>query len=249
MRAQRWLVPVALALTLLLVSYVGWRGRHAVRRGLDRVAQAAVRRLQAVDRTPTAVPLIASTPTPEPTVTATRRFWLHLPLVGGKNPTATPEPTRTATPRREDTPTPEPSATPTPVLPWPDPLDRVPASKLGIHVQWNNSPEIMEYMRRFKPPVVKAIGDYGFCAELKQVSPETVIVARVEGSISYDGDPAQTARDYVAQNLSTYLQNPAVDYWEGPNEPDVRERMAWYGQFEMGLSGCAPWRPMGCALP
>ncbi len=37
----------------------------------------------------------------------------------------------------------------------------------------------------------------------------------------------------MAQNLATYQANPAVDYWEGYNEPGVgSDTMAWYAAFE-----------------
>lgn len=136
-------------------------------------------------------------------------------------PTATPAPTRT----------PAPTATPTP--PWPEPLERPGRSKLGLHVEWNNSPDIMEFIRRAKPAVVKAAGDLGFLAEVKEVSPFTVTVARLgQGPQRLEGDPIQAARAFVARNLKEYQLNPAVDYWEGWNEPDVLGRLDWYAAFE-----------------
>lgn len=174
----------------------------------------------------------AVTPSPSAAVTptATWRSFL-LPLVRREG-TETPAPTPSATPSKTPKATKPPKPTPTPTLPWPEPLARPPASKLGLHVQWNNSPEIMEYIRRMKPRVVKSVGDFGFLAELKESSPETVTLARVAQPFSLEGDPTQAARQYVQKNLETYLANPAVDYWEGPNEPDVRGRMAWYAEFE-----------------
>lgn len=119
-------------------------------------------------------------------------------------------------------------------MPWPAPLEKPGRSKLGLHVQRNNSPEIMEFVRRMKPAVVKAIDDIGFMAEIKEVSPSTVTVARLsQVSQSMEGDPIEAARGYVAKNLEQYLLNPAVDYWEGPNEPAVRGRMAWQAAFEV----------------
>ena len=149
---------------------------------------------------------------------------IRFPLVFRQRPTATFTPTPTKTRR--------PTATPTPTLPWPEPLERPGSSKLGLHVQWNNSPEIMEFIRRMKPVVVKAVGDYGFLDEVKKVSPSTVIVARTVDQYPLEGDPVASARAFVAMNLETYRQHPAVDYWEGPNEPAVHGRMAWYAIFE-----------------
>lgn len=137
-------------------------------------------------------------------------------------------PTGTATP----SPTRRPAPTATPTLLWPDPLDEPGPSKLGLHVQWNNSPEIMEFVRRMKPAVIKAVGDFGFLSEVKEVSPSTVTVARLVVSQQPEGDPVEAARAFVAANLEEYRLNPAVDYWEALNEPQVRDRMAWYGAFE-----------------
>lgn len=178
---------------------------------------------------PTSPGPATATATPAPEPAPTRR--LLLPLIRQPVPTATPEPTPSPTPKpTQKTKTPKP--TPTPTLPWPAPLERPPQSKLGIHVQWNNSPEIMEYMRRMKPRVVKSVGDFGFFAELKEVSPSTIILARAQEPFALEGDPAQAARQYVQKHLETYLANPSVDYWEGPNEPDVKGRMEWYAAFE-----------------
>ncbi|RME44357.1 MAG: hypothetical protein D6791_13365 [Chloroflexi bacterium] len=136
-------------------------------------------------------------------------------------------------PWQTPTPTPRPAPTPTPTPPWPEPLEKPGRSKLGIHVEWNNSPDIMEFIRRTKPAVVKAAGDLGFLAEVKQVSPSTVTVARLgQGPQKFEGDPVMAARAFVAQNLEQYQRNPAVDYWEGWNEPDVLGRLDWYAAFE-----------------
>jgi len=91
----------------------------------------------------------------------------------------------------------------------------------------------MEFVRRGQPAVMKAVGDLGWLTEVKQASPQTVTIGRVM-SASQDmvGDPIQEARDFVAAQLSTYLLNPGVDYWEGWNEPDPDERMGWYAAFE-----------------
>ena len=200
---------------------------------------------------------------PEPTDTLTPTppvGVVALPLVKGQWPTATPttKPTKTKTRR--------PAATATPVLPWPDALEKPSRSKLGIHVQWNNSPEIMEFVRRMKPAVVKGIGDLGFMNELKKESPSTVTVARLAGSLQMEGDPAQAARRYVAEHLEDYQHNPAVDYWEGVNEPDVGDTMAWFAAFEAervrvmaehglrtavgGFSAGVPeWEEFGAFLP
>ncbi len=150
---------------------------------------------------------------------------VFLPVIGNAGSTPTPTATRA--------PTSTPAPTPTPTPPWPKPLENPGRSKLGLHVEWNNSPDIMEFIRRTKPAVVKAAGDLGFLAEVKQVSPSTVTVARLsQGPQKPEGDPVQAARAFVARNLEQYQLNPGVDYWEGWNEPGVRGRMDWYAAFE-----------------
>ncbi|MFQ5341013.1 MAG: hypothetical protein ACE5F6_05650 [Anaerolineae bacterium] len=187
--------------------------------------------------TPRPISSPARTPVPTPPAgTAWRRahraVHFYLPFITFRPPVriyvpiitnAQPSPTPTATPR--------PTATPTP--PWPAPLEKPGRSKLGLHVEWNNSPDIMEFVRRTKPAVIKAAGDLGFLAEVKEVSPTTVTVARLgQGPQRLEGDPAQAARAFVVRNLEQYQLNPAVDYWEGWNEPDVLGRLDWYAAFE-----------------
>jgi hypothetical protein len=167
--------------------------------------------------------------TPRATSTRNRTPWfLFLPTIGEAR--RSPTPTLTTTVSATNTPLPAP--TPTPMIPWPEALESPGNSKLGLHVQWNNSPEIMEFIRRMKPAVIKAIDDLGFVAEAKEASPQTVFVARITHDQPTDGDPEAMARAFVAENLPTYLAHPAVDYWEGYNEPDVQGRMDWYARFE-----------------
>jgi len=161
-----------------------------------------------------------------PTLTWLAQAQANLPLVSSVRSTLMPSTTFTLTP--------VPTLTPTPTLPWPEPLEKPGRSKLGLHVQWNNSPEIMEFIRRMKPAVVKSTGDLGFLAEVKAASPSTVTIARLlNSSLSMEGDPVEAARTFVAQNLPEYQRHPAVDYWEGLNEPGIQGRMEWYTSFEV----------------
>jgi hypothetical protein len=134
-------------------------------------------------------------------------------------------------------------------------------------VQWNNSPDIMEYIRRYRPPVVKAVDDLGFLAEVKEASPTTITIGRFSRNAqNTDGDPVQLARAFVATHLEEYRLHPTVDYWEGLNEPGVRGRMDWYATFEVervrlmaaqGLrcavgafsAGVPEWEEIGAFLP
>ncbi|MHB0858642.1 MAG: hypothetical protein ACYC5M_13885 [Anaerolineae bacterium] len=179
-----------------------------------------------VETVPTAT-AAASDATASPEASAGRESWhLYLPHIGsGREP---------VTPTAQPAPTKAPTPTPTPTLPWPQALEQPSRSKLGLHIQWNNSPEIMEFVRRMKPAVVKSVGDLGFMDEIKEVSPSTVTIARPDDvSIPLEGDPVEAARAFVAGNLSLYLRHPAVDYWEGLNEPGVNGRMDWFTAFEV----------------
>jgi hypothetical protein len=179
--------------------------------------------------TPSASPAAPATPTPSPrppaSGEATYEIWL--PSVHNEIPSPTPTPTLTPTP----TETPLPTPTPTP--PWPEPLAAPGPSKLGLHVIQNNSPWIMEFIRRVRPAVVKAVGDVGWLSEVKEVSPETVTIGRLMATHQdMNGDPAVAAQSFVAEQLSRYQLNRGVDYWEGWNEPDPNENMPWYAAFE-----------------
>ena len=143
----------------------------------------------------------------------------------------TPNATATNSQTPNPTNTPLPTATPTPA--WPESLASPGRSKLGLHVQTNNSPNIMEFIRRVKPRVVKGVDDLGFLEEVKKVSPQTITIGRFSDvPQNMDGDPKQAALDLVNRYLGRYRQFPGVDYWEGLNEPGVNGRMAWFAVFE-----------------
>jgi len=175
---------------------------------------------------PSAAPLATRTVLPTPGASRTP-YSLFLPGISG-HASALPTETPTVAP----TQTPVPPPTPTPTIPWPEPLVSPGRSKLGLHVQWNNSPEIMEFIRRMKPAVIKAIDDLGFVEEAKAASPQTIIVGRITHDQPMEGDPEAMARAFVAENLPIYTAHPAVDYWEGYNEPAIHGRMDWYARFE-----------------
>ncbi len=210
---------------------------------------------QALTDDPVATPLptypsSSETPLPAypPDVTATRvppvpsgaGTPLYLPfIIEGIPPQEVSAPTLTPTIQATPKPTkPKATRTPkptrTPEVPWPEPLQGPSRSKLGVHIQWNNSPDIMEFIRRMKPAVVKGMGDLGYMEEVKIASPSTVTVARFSQNVPMEGDPVQAARAFVAQNLAEYKRHPGVDYWEGINEPGVQGegRMAWFAAFE-----------------
>ena len=92
----------------------------------------------------------------------------------------------------------------------------------------------MDFIRDTHPAIVKGVDDLGFLAEVKEISPNTVTVGRLSAEgIGYNDNPEEAARDFVAAQLEQYQLNPAVDYWEGFNEPDPGlDRMDWYARFE-----------------
>jgi hypothetical protein len=152
------------------------------------------------------------------------------PMPTGIVPTSTPvPPSRTPTPDSTETATPYVSFIP--VLP---PSNRLGPSKMGLHVVRNNDPAIMAFVRQAQPAVMKAVDDLGFLAEVKAASPRTTTIGRINDEYqSYSGNPEEAARRYVAQNLEKFRLNPAVDYWEGWNEPDPNiANMTWYSRFE-----------------
>ncbi len=183
------------------------------------------------------------TAVPSPTSSPDQSF---LPAVQSGAPTSTAPiptntryiPTNTATPTATATATATPpnTATPTPyVLPIPTRADVIGSggSKLGVHVI-RMSPGGMDFIREAKPVIVKAVDDFGFLAEVKQISPSIVTIGRMSANgIAWDESPEQSARDFVETQLEQYELNPYVDYWEGWNEPDPGlERMDWYARFE-----------------
>jgi hypothetical protein len=156
------------------------------------------------------------------------------PISATMTPSTTPLlPTRT--PPATDTPTPTATSTRyASVLPDLPPTDELGPSKLGLHVVQNNDPAIMEFVRRAQPAVMKAVDDLGFLAEVKEVSPRTITIGRhsIDGQ-AFIGNPEEEARRFVEEYLEIYQLNPAVDYWEGWNEPDPNlDNMLWYSRFE-----------------
>lgn len=181
-------------------------------------------------------PSVPPTWTPGPTPESRENeAWVPLVMVA-PSPTAT-VPTSTPPP---PTPTPTLPVTATPTryvsqIPYDlPPSDELGPSKMGLHVIQNNDPAIMAFVRQARPAVMKSVGDFGFLAEVKEVSPRTITIGRFPASNQdISGNPEEAARHFVAEQLSIYQQNPYVDYWEGWNEPDPNlDGMPWYARFE-----------------
>lgn len=150
--------------------------------------------------------------------------------------TYTPRPTQTPTPTMTIEITAVSTTSPSQIINQPSlpPSGELGLSKLGIHVVRNNHANIMEFVRKAQPAVMKGVDDLGFLEEVKQISPRTIIIGRLSPPAqTYTGEPEKAARDFVDFQLDRYLLNPYVDYWEGWNEPDPNlEHMDWYARFE-----------------
>jgi len=110
-------------------------------------------------------------------------------------------------------------------------------TKLGAHVI-RSAADLGDYIGA-KPAVVKFVGDWGMSAQV----PVRVLVVGRKHQSDYDAQhqytaglsPATAAERFYSDQISTYLANPLVEYWEGHNEPvwNTHAEMAWYAQFEI----------------
>ncbi len=183
--------------------------------------------------TPTVSPLAASplnTPGARPLSTAA--YQNYLPYVardaihpGGvamlpPEPTLSPTPSKTPTPEATDTPQP-PTPTPTPEA---TPFPPGPPSKIGLFVG-HNDPQFFELLATKAVTVVKTLElDRNFLAQIKQTSPNTKIVARIDlpqvelGAL----DPIVAAQQFVEKAIvfaEDPERRPYIDAWEAYNEP------------------------------
>ena len=137
-----------------------------------------------------------------------------------------PEPTLSPTPSK--TPTPEATATPRPPTPTPTPpatpFPPGPPSKLGLFVG-HNDPQFFDVLASKAVSVVKTLElDSNFLAQIKQVSPNTKIVARIDlPQVSLGSfDPLSAAQSFFDQVIA-YADDPGrrpyIDGWEAYNEP------------------------------
>lgn len=110
-------------------------------------------------------------------------------------------------------------------------------SKLGIH--GINQNQIVSFCGQAAQagapfPVVKAVDDLGWLAQVKQVSPTTITIGRLTGpnegcqGVGLPGaDLAQMAQNLIQPILQRLTQEPrladVVDYWEVANEPDPND--------------------------
>jgi hypothetical protein len=108
------------------------------------------------------------------------------------------------------------------------------ASKLTLHTGFTG-PLSMQFIERAKPRIVKILDNFGPAAQVKALSPATLIIGRIyEPSQPQDGDPGARAQEWWSRNRNRIVAHPAVDYWEGYNEPGVAsvDSVRWYAEHE-----------------
>lgn len=157
---------------------------------------------------------VRRTPTPSPVPTrSTDPVFIRPPLNPSATPTGTPGPTATGEP---------PTATPTPRA---TPFPPGPPTRLGVFVT-RNVPEIFALAATRNLAVIKTLEhDVSFVSELKQLSPDTLIVGRPPFPDQLDLeslDPLPEARRFVDQLLplaSDPRRMAAYAGWEAANEP------------------------------
>ncbi len=169
-------------------------------------------------------------------------YGAYLPYVtnpGGVGAALVPEPTLTPTPPKATptpTETPRPTATPTPVA---TPFPPGPPSKLGLFVA-RNHPQIFELLETQAVTVVKTLElDGNFVAQIKQTSPNTLIIGRIDlPQISLNNlDPIVAAQEFVNTLMPIAgddMRRQYIDGWEAYNEPVAAnaDEMLRLGEFE-----------------
>lgn len=160
-------------------------------------------------------------------------------------PTFTPSPS----PRPSPTPSPQPTPpaptattppTPAPPTPTATPFPPGPPSKLGVFIA-RYEPSLFALLRTGNVAVVKTLEyDPNFVAEIKAISPQTLVIARYTPLPTPDltsFDPLAAARQF-AETLLPIATEPrrlaAVDAWEAYNEPVANDasQMAALAAFE-----------------
>lgn len=208
---------------------------NPINRKISAVAAIAVALilLSACNR-PTPTPTSAPSATPTLTASATSA------ATATPAPTETPSPTAAETasvPQAASTDTPAPTPTPTPSA---TPFPPGPPSKLGLFVGYNH-PQLFDLLATGNVAVVKTLEyDPNFVVEIKNVSPNTLLVSRFTPLPLPDldnWDPIAAARQFVDLLLPIATEPrrlASIDCWEAYNEPTVTtaEQMASLAVFE-----------------
>ena len=112
-------------------------------------------------------------------------------------------------------------------------------SKLGLHtLHSNNAVGFVQDVHDAGAHValVKALGEFGYLRPVKEISPETVTVARwgKPQTVTPSGDPADKASDVMRKHMPHWKhEKDVVDYWEvlNENDPPSIEGHVWLAQF------------------
>jgi hypothetical protein len=112
-------------------------------------------------------------------------------------------------------------------------------SKLGLHtLNPNNAVGFAQAVHDAGAHValVKALNNFGYLRLVKEISPETVTVARssVVEAVDRSGDPAETAARAMNRHVPKWeWEKDVVDYWEILNEnaPPTIGGHVWLAQF------------------
>jgi hypothetical protein len=188
--------------------------------------------------TPTRTPRVAA-PTGTPTGTATAGVSPVALPTDPVSPLATSTAAATAT--ASNTPPPPDTATPAPTpTPTATPFPPGPATKLGLFVS-RNDPRIFDLLKTGNVALVKTLEyDPNFVADMKKISPTTVIVGRMDipqVNLGEMNDPKAAAQAF-ADNLLPIATEPRrqanIDAWEAFNEPTPGnpDEMSRLAEFE-----------------
>jgi hypothetical protein len=107
-------------------------------------------------------------------------------------------------------------------------------SKISVHAGGFSGP-VRDLVTQGQPRIIKLLDDFSAAPEIKALAPGIQIVGRIYSpNQPVTGNPVVQARAWFAANKNTILQNPAVDFWEGYNEPGISSiaDMQWYNAFE-----------------
>ena len=192
------------------------------------------------------------TPAPTPTPTRTPRPATR-PATGTAPPTAPNSPlptatapvsplaTATASPTASATPVATPTSPPTPTpTPTATPFPPGPPSKLGLFIT-RNDPRIFDLLRTGNVALVKTLEyDPNFVAEIKAISPNTILVGRMDvpqvdlGSLTDPRAAARAFADLLLPIATEPRRMAAIDAWESFNEPAPGnpEQMSRLAEFE-----------------
>ena len=129
---------------------------------------------------------------------------------------------------------------------------------LSPHLLSQGSADALTLMRAVLCPVTKLVDDFGPAAEFRAIRPDVIVIGRVYETNDVmaefrNGKTAELAAlEFVNRQIDTYLANPDIKIWEGPNEPIIDQTdpppgqaltalgtpadiaaMQWYCRFEV----------------